>query len=136
MPWTQFLGTCGAFATVAASGAAVFFPIRSRRDAALAAKLAADDEAKAAKVVERDAELKRTIQAAITTAIDKSDALTAEQVGDLQKEIAAVRATGDETKLTIATQFGGNGGGIRQAIDTHGRAIARIEGKLGIEASE
>ena len=159
MHWAQFLTTCTAFAVVVGTSFGIWQPIRTRRDARLAAKLEADeaalaeklrhdDELKAAKVVERDTELKRTISEAIKASteqvkldmierIDKSDATTNQKFNELRTSVETLRSRAEATDLKMAVQFGGNGGGIREAINkltdvsqAHTEQIARVAGKF------
>lgn len=50
----------------------------------------------------------------------------------IAKKVDAVDERTDSLQRQLDIQFGGNGGGIRQALDEHGRDIAFIKGQLGI----
>lgn len=160
MHWAQFIATSSAFFAVVGVIASIYLPWRSRKDAkitageaasasALAAKLRHDDEEKARMVVVRDAELKRAISTAITTnteqakldmlaRIDKSDERVAVDLAEIKANVEALRARAEQADLKMAVQFGGNGGGIREAVnkvaalaERHSEQIAALGGQFG-----
>lgn len=49
------------------------------------------------------------------------------------QKVEAVDQRTDNLQRQLDIQFGGNGGGMRQAIDEHGKDIAFIKGQLGIK---
>jgi hypothetical protein len=160
MHWEQFIATCSAFGAVAGVALGIYLPFRSRQDSKIAAKEAAaaselaaklrrDNEEKARMVVERDTELKRAISSAIATnaeqskadmlaRIDKSDERALADLAEIKMSVEALRARAEQTDLKMAVQFGGNSGGIREAVnkvavlaEKHSEQIAALDGKFG-----
>lgn len=128
--WQQLLATIAASASTLGAGAAVFWPFRKRRDERLARR-----------VVERDTALRETIRgefvsqseqikADMIARIDESDRATTAQIVEVKASVADLAERARVSELNMATQFGGNGGGLRQAIDEHGRQIANLTGRF------
>lgn len=53
---------------------------------------------------------------------------------DKHKEELAAKQ--DEMAMSLATQFGGNGNGLRQAVNDLSRDVARLEGRFDQHAKE
>jgi hypothetical protein len=68
--------------------------------------------------------------------VDKSDEATKEQIGEVKADIKAVQKKATETDLNLARQFGGNGGGIRQAQNEMSTAIANLAGRFDQHLTE
>lgn len=135
--WAQVAATTSSLAGIVAVGGAIYYPYRKRRDDRLAAKTAA-----------RDAELKRTVREAITGAteqikvdtiarIDASDERVDRRLTEIKGSVEKLRERAEQTDIRMAVQFGGNGGGIREAINKqadalteHGERIARVAGQF------
>ena len=110
--WAQALGTAGAVAGILASAGFVITPVLNRRAAV------------------REAGLKAGVKEIVTEAIAVSDLKTAAQISEVKVQIAAVQAQANKTDLSLATQFGGNGGGLRQELDSLGRTVANLAGRF------
>lgn len=61
--------------------------------------------------------------AKITKRIDDSDDLTA-------KQLAEIKATAETDRLEMARQFGGNGGGMREAINGLSSQMQHLAGRF------
>jgi hypothetical protein len=123
MHWSQFAGTIAAFGAVAGGTAAIYFPISTRREA------------------RRESAIKAGIQAIVTEAVgvvkddmikrvDESDVATGKQVLELKAEIKDVKDQATATDMKLATQFGGNGGGIRQVINEQAKDLVAIKARF------
>lgn len=123
MHWAQFIATCASFAVIAAAVAGILIPLRARREARVAAK-----------VIERDAALKAAITAGIIeqteqikrdtiARIDESDEVTRTRLDSIEQRTA-------DMDRKLAVQFGGNGGGMRQAINEHGERLSYLAGRI------
>lgn len=134
--WQQLAATVGGFAAFVAAAAAVYNPFRKRREEKLARR-----------VVERDTALRATIRAefvaqaeqikADTIArIDESDHATRVQIAEVKASVAKLAERAEKADLNMAVQFGGNGGGIRQAINEHGQQIANLVGRFDQHLTE
>lgn len=108
MDWLQILGAAGTFAVIVGGCASVHFPLKGRRDKA-AADLAA----------ERSLTLKRDIADAVTV-----------QLVPVREGIEKLREHAEATDLQLAIQFGGNGGGMREAINKQAGDLANLAGKF------
>lgn len=116
--WVQFATTCGSFAAVAAAVSAIYFPWSSRREARRTAALAATVQSAVAE-----------IKVDMIARVDKSDRKT-------KRQLAELRANGAATDMQLATQFGGNGGGMREAINKQGEALAALAGRFDQHVTE
>jgi hypothetical protein len=111
---TDIAVTCGASAaTLTAVGAAVYKLIRHFLTSAIDTQLD----------TKLDAKLK-PIVAGIKERFDANDKTTEAAV----QAIAEVRTEQSAVALNLATQFGGNGGGMRQAINELSHAVAQQQG--------
>jgi hypothetical protein len=68
--------------------------------------------------------------------VDESDKATKEQISEVKDDIKAVQKKATETDLNLARQFGGNGGGIRQAQNEMSTAIANLAGRFDQHLTE
>jgi hypothetical protein len=77
------------------------------------------------------------LRSEVMARIDESDHKTKRSVDELKASVEAIKEKAHETDLKMAVQFGGNGGGIRQAINEQsqavneqGLAIAQLTGRF------
>lgn len=110
--WAQVLGTVGTMSAVLAAGAAVFTPFLSRR------------------AVRQQAALEASVKAIVNEAVSASDLRTAAQIADVKVAVADVKAQANKTDLSLATQFGGNGGGLRQELNSVSATVANLAGRF------
>lgn len=134
--WSQVFANLAVFAACTGALATVFFPWRNRRDSKLAAK-----------VVRSDADLRTTIESIFDKArdqiqqetlarIDKSDELTAAAISKLEESVKVLHDNAAAAELEMARQFGGNGGGIREAINTINSNVSNLTGRFDQHLSE
>jgi len=67
---------------------------------------------------------------ALTSRIDASDVKTDELRKSVDGKLDKIRETVQAQALEQARQFGGNGGGMRQALNEHGQSIANLAGQF------
>lgn len=102
MNWFQlFLAMCASLAVVVGGFASVYFPVTSRRRATRAAAFSAD------------------VRAALDVGLV-----------DVKASVVRLEARTAETDRKLAVQFGGNGGGMRQAINEHGERLSYLAGRI------
>lgn len=141
MHWAQFFATCAAFAAVAGTAGAIYFPARARRDVRVAARHA-----------ERDRTLQATISTAVTAQtnalkadlvtqtsaiktdmiarVDESDRRIDQRLSAVAESVEKLRTKAEATDLRFAREFGGNGNGIRQTVNETAQHIANLAGRF------
>jgi methyl-accepting chemotaxis protein len=67
---------------------------------------------------------------ALTERIDASDTKTDELRKSVDEKLDKIKETVQAQAVEQARQFGGNGGGMRQALNEHGAAIANLAGQF------
>lgn len=111
----QMVATAGSLAAVAGAGATVFAWLARRSAARIEGKVRA---VTAAAITESTK--------TITDRIDKSDEVVNRRIDVLDE-----RGRNTDDKLTrVELQFGPNGGGLRQTVDTIKSAIANLDGRF------
>lgn len=128
--WQQLIATMAAAATIAAGAAAVYFPTRRRREERLAARVVERDTALRATISAEFVAQSEQIKADMIARIDQSDRATSVQVAEVKASVSEIAEKARAVELQMATQFGGNGGGIRQAINEHGQQLAALVGRF------
>lgn len=128
--WQQVAATVGSLAGFLAALAAVYFPWKQRHDAVEAERMQHRDDLMRAAFAESLAAAAAVIKADTIQRIDDSDSRTAQAVGDLTASVRELHDKVSASELALAVQFGGNGGGMREAINKQGAAIARVEGRF------
>lgn len=124
----QMLATAGVGTGIAASVAIVYAPIARRREQrkldALAAAATAQSIAMQSVVTAAVAAVKEDM----IKRVDESDRATAEKLNVVATSVTVVAERQRVAELNLATQFGGNGGGIRQAINEQSAALGHLAG--------
>lgn len=128
--WQQLIATVATLATIAAGGAAIYYPFRRRRDERLAARVAERDIALRATIAGEFARQTEQVKTDMLARIDQSDLATSAQVAEVKESVLVLAERQRLSDLAMATQFGGNGGGIRQAINEHGQQLAALVGRF------
>lgn len=132
---SQLIATASAVVGITAAATTVWWytlgrRLSARKEAALATAATA-----------AAAELESTVQRIVTTAVadvkvdmiarvDQSDTATAEKLAEVKAKLETVDIRAQRTEISLATQFGGNGGGIRQAINELGTTVANLDGRF------
>lgn len=112
--WTDIAVTSGSgSAALAVTGAAVYKVIRHFLHGAVESQLDKKLDDKLAPIV-----------AGMKERFDANDQATKDAVEAIQE----VRTEQQDVKLNLATQFGGNGGGIRQAINELSVQVGTVRG--------
>lgn len=110
--WAQVAGTVGAMSAVLGAGGVFATPVMNRRAAA------------------REAGLKAGLREIVVEAVTASDERTKEHIGEVKELVAAVQTQANATDIALATQFGGNGGGIRQELNTLRDSLSTLAGRF------
>ena len=119
----QLIATAGACAAMAGAGAAIWWPLSAKREK------------------RREAVIKLGIQEIVTSAVaevkvdmlarvDKSDLATEKRFDGVKADLKDLTEKVHVIEVANATQYGGNGGGMRQAINEQGQNIAELAGQF------
>lgn len=76
------------------------------------------------------ASFKNTAREAVSEAVAESTKLLGEQIDKTNSKVDEVGKRVGATELTLAAQFGGNSGGIRQKLDETAGAVAHLAGRF------
>lgn len=134
--WEQAIATGGTVAGILGGMAAAYFPVRTRYEAKIAERTAARDREVRRQIADEIRTASDDIKSDTRTQIAASDLRTKEQVDEIKATVREVHDKVAANELKMATQFGGNGGGIRQAINEQGLALATLAGQFQQHVSE